>query len=147
MNVQEKDKDYVTFLYGNKFHFILPLFLCVNSIFIGLNAFIDLNGMFVIVFAIISLPFMIMSAKSKLAKHKLEILQDKITIGKESFEKDSLHKIVIYQPITIYFQRVHSKEMKRRRIEAIQAKSEEAASIISRISKWAKENDIELEKH
>jgi|GEM_PF-6692492 len=146
MSIEGKDH-YVTFLFGTKFHYVMPLFLFGVSVFTGLNLFFDLSSVYVILFAFIMLPMIIVSAKSKVEQHKFEILKDSIRIGIKVIEGDSLQKIVIYEPITIYFYIKKLEDDKGKKIEAIQIKREESASIFTQISKWARDNNIEIIKN
>lgn len=146
MNVQEKEY-YVTFLHGTKFQYIMPIFLFGLGVFIGFKVFVSFSSIYIILYSIIFLPMIIIHVKSKIKQHQLDILKDKLIIGSKTIEKDSLQKIVICTPITIYLYKKGSKGIERGNLEAFQTKKEDATSIITHISKWSKENDIELVKY
>jgi len=144
MNTQPKDY-YVTSLYGTKFHYAMPAYLLFVCIFNGIRIFIDLNIIYLILMTIISIPMIIISVKSKIKQHKLEILNDELLIGIQTIERESLYKIVIYKPTTIYFHIKKTSTSKGFKIEGIQIKKEDAASVFSQLSLWSKHEDIKLE--
>lgn len=74
-------------------------------------------------------------------------MNEEILIGLKTIEKDSLHKIEIHKPTTIYLHKKKVENNKRKRVDAIQTKKEDAASVFSQLDIWAKQNDVKIELH
>lgn len=135
----------VTFPHGKKYPYLTSFFLLANSLYIGINAFIDLSLYYYLVFVLPFLPFLVISLWSQKENHIFEVLDDSLVIGETEILYSSLKKVVIYNPITIYFHLMPTQKGKR--LITIQVNKSEAENAFLLITKWAHKNCIEIEKH
>ncbi|MEK4465691.1 hypothetical protein MHB56_26130 [Paenibacillus sp. FSL H8-0315] len=144
LDTNNSNRMLVTFPHSKKYPYLTSYCLLANALYVGLNVFFDLSVYYYLFFVLPVFPFLFISLKSQKEKHKLEVLDDSVVIGETNITCGSLKKIVIHNPISIFFHIIPAR--KKKKIITIQVNKDEAKDIFTLLNKWAQKNSVEIEK-
>ncbi|KGE16803.1 hypothetical protein [Paenibacillus wynnii] len=145
MNSIQNKNIFVTYPHGKKYPYTFSIFLLANGLFIVFSDLYNLNLIYYLLFVIAFLPFLFISLKSQKIKYRLEFSDDFLLIGETSLSSESIKKIVIYKPISIYLH-VASNENRKKRI-TLQMDKGNAEDAFTQIKEWTDKHNIPLENN
>jgi len=144
LNESENAYD-VTFPYGTRFRYALPLYLLIAAVCSILNMYYEISIFVLVLATLIFLPMILISLRSRIKKHKLQMLENEIVLGSTRIGRETLRKIEICKPSAITFFLDKTKAGNGKSAETIHVNPENAESVTAQIKLWADQNKIKLD--